>query len=275
MEEAIGAGTITATQKRNFLQTIVRQKSICVIYPCPCLRLFGVVFLFSFSVLHSYKLEDTSCWPCLALPSALSSVPSSVSLTCFFTFHTWTLFLAVCLLLLFSKVPSSLSSPISPLLLHHLSLTPSFSPLPLPASLCLSLLAFSSGSPLIKPLCLLPPCPVSTHTSRTSLSRLVSLISVLLSLTTCISSPYAPSLILMLSILFIMWLLYTFKWYLASELKYKPVQSTLKNKYLAPKQTATDCMLVYKTYIINVAPHFSSLLSIQVIKIMNCEVKQM
>lgn len=44
----------------------------------------------------------------------------------------------------------------------HLSMLPSFH---------LSLHHFSSGSPLIKPLCLLPPCPASTHTSHTSLSQ--------------------------------------------------------------------------------------------------------
>lgn len=101
------------------------------------------------------------------------SIP--VSLTCFFTFHTWTLFLAFCLLLLFSKVPSSPSSsiPLSRCTIYH-SLPPSHLSLSLLPSLCLSLLCFSSGSPLIKLLCLLPPCPVSTHTSHTSLSHFLS-----------------------------------------------------------------------------------------------------
>lgn len=118
-----------------------------------------------------------------------SSKPSFLSLppTCFFTFHTWTLFLAFCLLLLFfpKSCPPSLflcsPSPSAPSITHSLLLT---SP-----SLCYLLsVCPCSVSPLahlsLSPFCLLPPCPMSTHTSNTSLFFFfcVSLISILLSL---------------------------------------------------------------------------------------------
>lgn len=98
-------------------------------------------------------------------PLSPSVVVIPASLTCSFSLHTWTLFLACCLLLLFSKVPS-LPQPLPPqhsiyhsLSPSHLSLLPSFH---------LSLHHFSSGSPLIKPLCWLPPCPVHPHVSLLS-----------------------------------------------------------------------------------------------------------
>lgn len=155
-----------------------------------CLRLFASPL--SFSLVRGFNLEDDSRWPCLAPPSALSSPVLSipVSLTCFFTFHTWTLFLAFLFTASVSSLP--LFPPLSCCTIYH-SLPPSHLSLSLLPSLCLSLLCFSSGSPLIKPLCLLPPCPVSTHTSHTSLSRFLSLISVLLSLSTFLWCPYAQA----------------------------------------------------------------------------------
>lgn len=68
-------------------------------------------------------------------------------------------------------LPLFLYSPLSRCTIYH-SLPPSHLSLSLLPSLCLSLLRFSSGSPLIKPPCLLPPCPVSTHASHTSLFSL-------------------------------------------------------------------------------------------------------
>lgn len=58
-------------------------------------------------------------------PLSPSAVVIPASLTCFFSLHTWTLFLACCLLLWFSKV-ASLPPPPRAL---HLLLTLSFSPL--------------------------------------------------------------------------------------------------------------------------------------------------
>ncbi|CAB1435517.1 unnamed protein product [Pleuronectes platessa] len=101
-------------------------------------------------------------YPVLYIPVSLTSSLFTPGL------YSWLFVYCFC----FPKSPPSLSSSTSPPLpLHHLSLTPSFSPLPLPATFPLSLFGFSSGSPLIKPLCLLPPCPVSTHTSHTSVFR--------------------------------------------------------------------------------------------------------
>lgn len=62
-------------------------------------------------------------------------------------------------LFLYPPFQRSIYHSLSP---SHLSMLPSFH---------LSLHHFSSGSPLIKPLCLLPPCPASTHTSHTSLPQ--------------------------------------------------------------------------------------------------------
>lgn len=128
---------------------------------------FHILSLF-FLLLQSRYSEDNSSSSFTVLLCPVLSIP--VFLTCSFTLHTWTLFLAFCLLLLFSKVLSSLCSPLSCCTIYH-SLPPFHLSLSLLPSLCLSLLSFSSGSPLIKPLCLLPPCPVSTHTSHTSLSH--------------------------------------------------------------------------------------------------------
>lgn len=89
------------------------------------------------------------------------ALPLTLCLTCFFPFHTWTLYSAVCLLLLSPPHPLSPAAPSIIRPPSHLSLLP---------SLRLSFLPFSSGSPLIKPRCRLPPCAVSTHTSHTSRS---------------------------------------------------------------------------------------------------------
>lgn len=141
--------------------------------------------LFSFSLLHGRLTADP--------PSFFSSIPSS-PLARFFTLHTWTLFLAFCLLLLFFQSPVlPFSSSISPLPLHHLSLTPSFSPLPLPAyllSVCpcsVSPLAHLSLSP--RAYCHHAQCPPTRLTPL--FSRFLSLISVLPSLCIFLSRPYA------------------------------------------------------------------------------------
>lgn len=125
-------------------------------------------------------------WPCLAL--LLCVVLHLLLSHLFLHFPHLDSILGVCLPLLFSKVPSSSSvpHPHSPscCTIYH-SLPPShLSLLPLPSPR-LSLLRFSSGSPLIKPLCPWPPCPVSTHTSHRSpppLFLLLSFIALLLSL---------------------------------------------------------------------------------------------
>lgn len=152
-----------------------------------------------------FNLEGDYCLPCLALPSVFSSILSSLSLSLspvpsLFTPGLYSWHFVYCFCFPKSRPPSLPLFPLSRCIIYH-SLPPSHLSLSLLPSLCLSLLCFSSGSPLIKPLCLLPPCPVSTHTSHTSLSRFLSLISVLLSLSIFLSHPYASFLILMLNLL--------------------------------------------------------------------------
>lgn len=161
-----------------------------------------------------FNLEDDSRWPCLALPSVFSSIPSSLSLSLspvssLFTPGLYSWLFVYCFCFPKSRPPSLPLFPLSCCTIYH-SLPPSHLSLCLLPSLCLSLLRFSSGSPLIKPLCLLPPCPVSTHTSHTSLSRFLSLISVLLSLSIFLSRPYASFLTLVIQFLllcgyFLLW----------------------------------------------------------------------
>lgn len=93
---------------------------------------------------------------------------------------------------LFRLYPPTLSnSPLSAAPTIYHSLPPSH------LSLGLPLLCFSSGSPLIKPLCLLPPGPVSTHTSHTSFSPFfVCLLSVLCPSASLSQSPSKISLCL-------------------------------------------------------------------------------
>lgn len=142
------------------------------------LLLWGFIRSFTPAV----SLKDSSPWPCFTPPvSIVLFIPVSHLLL---DSYIWTLFLAFVYCFCFSRVLSSVSftrsPPLSRYTIYH-SLPPShlsFSPLPSP---CLPLLRFSSGSPLIKPLCPLPPCPMSTHTSHTSPPPFLSLISVLLS----------------------------------------------------------------------------------------------
>lgn len=141
------------------------------------------------------KLEEGhySYWPCSSLSfhlhlSYLSTSPSPVPSLFTPGLYSWLFVSRFC----FSKVPS-LPPFLPPFCAIYHSLSPSH--LSLLPSLFLSLHCFSSGSPLIKPLCLLPPCPVSTHTSHTSLSHF--LLSVL-SLSIFLSCTYASFLILML-----------------------------------------------------------------------------
>lgn len=169
--------------------------------------------LFSFTLLHGRLTADRA---------ALFLLYPVLSLVHFFTLHTWTLFLAFCLLLLFFQSPVlPFSSSISPLPLHHLSLTPSFSPLPLPAYL-LSVCPCS-----VSPLAHLSLSPraychhaQSTHTSHTSLlslfvSYLCPSFSLHISITTlCILPPYSCL------ISFYYAVAYTLKWCLISGLKW-------------------------------------------------------
>lgn len=129
----------------------------------------------SSSLIHSLKEHDSRCPRLAPLPVFSSICPLHPCLPHLFLHvsHLDSILGHLFTASVFqSPVSSSFppTSPSAPSITHSFLLTS-----PLLPSLCLSLHCFSSGSPLIKPLRLLPPCPVSTHTSHTSLSRFLSL----------------------------------------------------------------------------------------------------